>query len=103
MPSELLPWIFGNALVIGTIYVLAQRRLNFVKSCFRQLEDYADTILQHFQGTVLNVQGILNDLDREDRVRQRIEHALENADKRLRQIREQMQPLCSEQQQDRIQ
>jgi hypothetical protein len=103
MSSELLPWLFGNAFVIGLICVLYQRRLNFVRRCYRRLEEYADSILQHFQGTVLNVQGILNDLGAEDRARQRIEHALENADERLSLIREQMQPLCSEQQQDRIQ
>ena len=103
MSSELLPWLIGFAFVIGAVSVFYLRRIIFMKSCYRQLEEYADTILQHFQGTVLNVQGIVNDLAPEDRVRQRIEHALENAEKRLSQIREQMQPLCSEQQEDWIQ
>ena len=103
MFSERLPWILGNVVVIAVIAFLYHRRLNFVKGCYRRLEEYADNILQHFQGTVLNVQGILNDLSPEDRTRRRIDHALENADKRLSLIREQMQPLCSEQQQDRIQ
>src|SRR5262245_50469383 len=103
MPSELLPWFLGTALAVGVISVLYQRRLNFVKGCYRQFEEYADKMVQHFQGTVLNVQAIVNDLDNDDRVRQRIEHALENADKRLSQIREQMQPLCSARQQNRVQ
>jgi hypothetical protein len=102
MSTELLLWVLSNIVVVVAICILYQRRLNFVKGCYRKLEEYTDTMLQHFQGVVLNVQGIINDLDGNERVRQRVEYALENAEKRLAQIREQMQPICSEQQQDRI-
>jgi hypothetical protein len=64
---------------------------------------YADDMLQHLQGTILNVQAIASELASSDPVRQRLEQALDRADQRLLRLREQMQPLCSQQQQDRIQ
>lgn len=102
MFHEVLAWLLGIAIIAAFVVESYRRRLQRAHLGHRRLEEYADTMLQHMQGTLLHVQGIINELRAEDPVRQRVESALERADLQLAEIREQMQPHCSEQQERRI-
>ncbi|GFE82911.1 hypothetical protein GCM10011487_49110 [Steroidobacter agaridevorans] len=103
MFSDLAAWLLVGGIPAIVVAVSYRYRWNRLLGAYRRLEKYTDTMLQDVQGTILNVQGIANELPAHDPIRQRIDHALERADRRLANIREQMQPLCSEQQQDSIQ
>jgi hypothetical protein len=80
-----------------------RRRWTRMRACYVQLEEYADVLLQHGQGMILNVQAIVSDLSSSHPVRVRVEDALARAERDLSELRETMQPHCSEPQQDRIQ
>lgn len=98
-------WVFALAfaLIIAVLVRRYRRRWHRLVAAYRQLEEYADTILQHGQGTILNVQGVVSELDAHHPVRHRVEEALSRAERELSELREAMEPHCSEQQQDRIQ
>jgi len=91
-------------LTIGfvAIAIQFQRRWNRLRAAYLQLEEYADGLLQHGQGMILNVQGIVDDLSVDHPVRVRVEESLARAERDLSELRENMQPHCSEQQQDKI-
>lgn len=102
MFRELLEWLLGIAVVAGSVVVFYQRRLSRAYRGYRRMEEYADTLLQQMQGTLLSVHGIVSELRSEDPVRTQMELMLDRADRQLAEIREQMQPYCSEQQDERI-
>jgi hypothetical protein len=74
-----------------------------LRSHNRRLEEYADTLLQHGQGTILHMQGIVSELREDDPLRQRVEQALSRAERDLTEFRETMQSHCSQPQHERIQ
>jgi len=95
--------LYLSAVVILLALVIrCRRRWSRLTEGYRLLEEYADSLLQHGQGTVLNINGIIVELNANDPVRRRIEHALSRAERELGELRETMQPQCSEQQQDAI-
>jgi hypothetical protein len=96
------PWRIVIALIVIIVAVRSRLRWNRLRSEFRQLEDFADTLLQHGQGTILNIQGIISELEAGHPVRRSVEQALTRAERELSEMRELMQPHCSEQQQDYI-
>lgn len=88
-------------LVLLSIY--QQRRWNRLCARYRQLEGHADAMLQHGQGVILNMQGVVSELSLDDPVRVRAEQALSRAERGLAGMRESIESDCSKRQQDAIQ
>lgn len=49
----------GAALIV--LAMRCRRRSSDLRVNYRRLEEYAHTLLQHGQGTILNVQGIVSE------------------------------------------
>lgn len=97
--------VWSVLIAIGSVVIAIrfQRRWKHLRAGYLQLEEYADALLQHGQGMILNVQGIVGDLGADHSVRVRVESVLSRAERDLSELRETMQPHCSDQQQDKIQ
>lgn len=95
-------WPVLITIVFIAMAIRFQQRWKRMRASYLQLEEYADVLLQHGQGMILNVQAIVSDLSSDHPVRVRVEDALSRAERDLSELRETMRPHCSEQPQDAL-
>jgi hypothetical protein len=85
-----LLYVVFIAAVAGCACHARLRRLRQRERLAREVED---ALLQNAQGLILKVHGIVKQLDAEDPLRQRVEQALDRADKKLSEDRDRVQDL----------
>lgn len=86
-------WLLSAAIIVAGLAIACHLRLRRSRARAKLAEQVADTLVENAQGLILSVHGIVNELEPNDRTRERTEKTLDRADQQLSEIRGKIEDL----------
>jgi hypothetical protein len=86
-------WLLSAAIVVTGLAVACHLRFRRLRAQAKLAEQVEDTLVENAQGLILSMHGIMNELDPNDRTRERTEKTLDRADQQLSEVRGKIEDL----------